>query len=55
VKGETIIGNSGPIAVNSRLGWLSGPSFDSGAVNFTHSNVIVNCDNLVRIMSLLIL
>jgi len=50
VTGETIVGDSGPIAMNSRLGsLLSGPSGNSGVVNFTHSNVIVNCENLVRV------
>ena len=50
VTGETIVGNHGPVAVNSRLGWLlSGPSGNSDTVNFTHCNVIVNCDDLVKV------
>jgi len=45
VTGETIVGETGPVAVSSRLGWLlSGTSDSSGTVNLTHSNVIVNCD-----------
>ena len=50
VTGEIIVGNRGPVAVNSRLGWLlSGPSGNSDTVNFTHCNVIVNCDDLVKV------
>jgi len=50
VNRETVVGDSGPVAVNSRLGWLlSGPSNNSGIMSFTHSNVIVNCNGLVRV------
>ena len=46
VTGETIAGDTGPVAVSSRLGWLlSGPSDCSSIVNLTHSNVIVNGDS----------
>ena len=50
VTRETIVGDTGPVAVSSRLRWLlSGPSDSSGSVSFTHSNVIVHSDNLVRV------
>ena len=52
VTGETIVGDAGPVAVSSRLGWLlSGPSDNSSTVNLTYSNVIVNgdSDNLVSV------
>ena len=46
VTGETIMGDSGPVAVSSRLGWLlSGPSDSGSTMNLTHSNLIVNGDN----------
>jgi len=45
VTGETIVGDNGPIAVSSILGWLlSGPSDYISTVNLTHSNVLVNCN-----------
>ena len=46
VTGDTIVGNHGPIAISSKLGWLvSGPldSYNNGT--FTHSNLIVNGDS----------
>ena len=45
VTGDTIVGNHGPVAISSKLGWLvSGPldSYNNGT--FTHSNLIVNGD-----------
>ena len=46
VTGDTIVGNHGPVAISSKLGWLvSGPldSYNNGT--FTHSNLIVNGDS----------
>ena len=45
VTGDTIIGNSGPIALSSKLGWLlSGPLDNSSDATCTHSHVIINGD-----------
>ena len=47
VTGETKRSEEGPIAVNSKLGWLlSGPingTVDSSCI--THSNLIIDCQN----------
>ena len=45
VTGDTINGNSGPIALSSKLGWLlSGPLDNSSDATCTHSHVIINGD-----------
>ena len=45
MTGDTVIGNHGPVALSSKLGWLlSGPLDCPSDAAFTHSHVIINSD-----------
>ena len=46
--GDTVVGDSGPVALGSKLGWLlSGPFSDYGSTMIAQANLVITSDPTV--------